>query len=73
MSPFRKNARRREARRMGMGEALVEAWSRMRPGCAYELRNWHDPECRKPAGEACTCKGGGPDVEFVELIDPEAN
>ena len=72
MSPFRRNAIRRIARRAGLDEASAEALADMRPGRTYELRQWHDPECRKPQGGGCTCRNG-PEVELRPMVDPLEN
>ncbi len=43
----------------------------LRPGL-YFLTRWHDPDCRRPQGGACTCAAGGPDVTVERFRRPEA-
>jgi hypothetical protein len=57
-SLFRHRARERSGRRT-WAEAL-------KPGRVTQVVHWHDPGCRRPQGESCTCKAG-PDVELVPL------
>jgi hypothetical protein len=40
----------------------------VRPGTIQEVQVWHDPDCRRPRGMACTCH---PDVRFAN--EPLAN
>ena len=34
----------------------------VRPGTIREMEVWHDPDCPRPRGMACTCN---PDVRFA--------
>jgi hypothetical protein len=45
--------------------------ARIKPGTVTELRHWHEPDCPRPRGGACTCSAV--DVEIMEHRDPERN
>lgn len=66
MGPFKRRARDRANR------ATPTQLVGLKPGCAYEVRHWHESYCRRPQGEACTCPNG-PDLEIVPMLDPESN
>lgn len=64
MSPFRRNALLRMLRRDGVLDMPLK------PGTVANVVAFHDEGCRKPQGQACTCKDG-PTFEIVP--NPEAN
>ncbi len=58
------------------GLASVKAWveanrSRFKPGTMTEVIVAHDPGCRYPAGDRCTC-ATGPEIR-IEGLRPEDN
>ncbi len=50
---------------------LADVLARLRPGTVTELRHWHEPDCPRPRGGACTCVAV--DVEAIPFVDPESN
>ena len=45
---------------------LVRVAGLVRRGRVYQALVWHEPHCRRPAGQPCTCDGE-PEIELKEL------
>ena len=52
MNPLRRNALARKLRRDGVTGVPLK------PGTVARVVAFHDETCRKPQGQACTCKDG---------------
>ena len=52
--------------------AIDAVLAQVKPGHLYHLEVAHEPACRRPAGEDCTCVEG-PDLELLQLAPPRGN